>query len=585
MSTAQPTARNLFDPVRMHERAMRDVFYRELLLEGADTPVLKRAGLFVDSLARPVQEHPCWNIRVPTTPVGKLITSLKATTPLARLPVVLLSTGSFSPVHPGHLSMMAAARDSLQAQGHLVLGGYLSPSHDEYVSAKQGGRAALFCEDRISLLEETLAEHPWLGVCPWEARYAPAALNFTDVILRLTEYLTHWLGQPVQVAYVFGSDNAGFLDAFRGQGLAVCVERGELSDEALQFKAQAGSVRGARPNWHWVRPTADTGLSSTRIREGQVHELPPKLASSYAQLRQGRRDGHRLRQHYLVRNDLEHGTSIWSVSSRAQEAFKEGLERELLCALKDTHWDLRWLTLDAQKEVFQAWEQSANGAPVLSLDAAFTACLQLQLSRRFELSGGQVRSTTMVARPGSGDLAEQAQALRALLENAGGAGSRALTVVDDDLATGQTQRFVRSFLESRGLRVGEFRYLNEVLLARAGFSGADIADVVDARDFLLGAKDGGLVVQLPDGSLGRAPYMFPFVNLAFRAKLPSRRLMPFSQAMWRVNRDWFSRHAPGLRVRQADHGTRKLLLDLGFSADQSLMAVCDFYCRQLESCE
>jgi hypothetical protein len=55
--------------------------------------------------------------------------------------VVLLTTGAFSPVHSGHIQMMESARAELEARGYFVAGGYLSPSHDSYVSTKLGEQA------------------------------------------------------------------------------------------------------------------------------------------------------------------------------------------------------------------------------------------------------------------------------------------------------------------------------------------------------------------------------------------------------------------------------------------------------------
>src|SRR5689334_3025389 len=56
-------------------------------------------------------------------------------------PVVLLSTGGFCPVHDGHLAMMEAARAAAEQAGFDVIGGYLSPGHDEYLRMKCGSSA------------------------------------------------------------------------------------------------------------------------------------------------------------------------------------------------------------------------------------------------------------------------------------------------------------------------------------------------------------------------------------------------------------------------------------------------------------
>ena len=60
---------------------------------------------------------------------------------LARAPrgrrCVLLTTGALNPIHRGHVAMFDRARDALEAEYGLdVVGGFLSPSHDTYLSGK-----------------------------------------------------------------------------------------------------------------------------------------------------------------------------------------------------------------------------------------------------------------------------------------------------------------------------------------------------------------------------------------------------------------------------------------------------------------
>jgi hypothetical protein len=50
--------------------------------------------------------------------------------------VVLLTTGSFNPVHSGHVNAMQRARDYLTSLGFYIVGGYISPTHDDYVKPK-----------------------------------------------------------------------------------------------------------------------------------------------------------------------------------------------------------------------------------------------------------------------------------------------------------------------------------------------------------------------------------------------------------------------------------------------------------------
>lgn len=50
--------------------------------------------------------------------------------------VTLITTGSHNPPHPGHLNMLAIAREHLEKQGYTVIKSIISPSHDTYVMNK-----------------------------------------------------------------------------------------------------------------------------------------------------------------------------------------------------------------------------------------------------------------------------------------------------------------------------------------------------------------------------------------------------------------------------------------------------------------
>lgn len=575
--------RDIAEPVELLRRAARDPFYRAMIEAGADAKQLFQAGLFIDSLPVPVQEHGSWNPQLTTTPVGKLLDRVTALQGPAATPgdewVVLLSTGSFSPVHRGHVAMMEAAAQRLVEAGLQVLGGYLSPSHDEYVSTKQSGQAAMHAEDRIALLEEALADHAWLSVCPWEARYAPVALNFTDVLMRLEQYLQVQLskapqfqGQSVRVAYVFGSDNVFFLEAFRGRGLAVCVERGELHDAAAELLAQLSSDQHQAPaRLFWAGSTEHRHASSTRVRGGERALVPAQAQARYLALRREHADARQ--ELYLVRQDLAHGTAGWGASAQAQGEFCKGLEAVLGQALCNTSWRIRWLALEQQQGLCVQLQERAR---VLSLDACVAGNHQLHVSRRFDLCDGQVRSRVMAQRPGTAALLDQVQALPRA--------TASWVVVDDDTSTGQTEAFVRMLLQTNGHVDTQFIYLNELLLAQTEQSKQAIADVVDARDFLLGAKDAGLVVRLPDGRLARAPYMLPFTNLSFRACLPGPEVWKASLALWKLNEAWFAQLPMRLCVSHASPGCQALLQFLGFAPETSLEAVCRQMRAQLDSC-
>lgn len=77
--------------------------------------------------------------------------------------VVLVSTGSFNPPTYMHLRMFELAKDALQAEGYVVLGGYMSPVNDAY--KKKG---LLSAEHRIQMCELACKSSSFVMVDPWE---------------------------------------------------------------------------------------------------------------------------------------------------------------------------------------------------------------------------------------------------------------------------------------------------------------------------------------------------------------------------------------------------------------------------------
>lgn len=71
---------------------------------------------------------------------------------------VLVLPGAFNPVHSEHLRSMELARDYLEQIGAAVVGAFLQPSSDEYVTSKVGPEWAMSLADRITACELAAAE-------------------------------------------------------------------------------------------------------------------------------------------------------------------------------------------------------------------------------------------------------------------------------------------------------------------------------------------------------------------------------------------------------------------------------------------
>ena len=519
--------------------------------------------------------------------------------------IVLLTTGSFSPLHRGHLKMMELARERLEAAGRRVAGGYFSLSHDQYVSTKYAGAAALSVTHRLQICHEALAESDWLSVDPWEAREAPVSLNFSDVYRRLQAYLARHLPEhEFEVHYVFGSDNAGFANAFLSDGFGVCVNRNNPSSAQLTKPLDLPLRKdvSSHPRVIWVEPPEDVaGYSSSQVRTGALEQLPDAARVLYESWQRPRLNGKpgslertggpqknetdsnrspsaqgsrtKLSKRYLLRDDLDWALQDWGLNAYAHDWFVGQLKTLLEQAFgevraPDQAMPMSVEVLSRQKQQSHVSQLRQAGERLISLDAGTCGDVNLRVSRQFRLSDGQIFSRVLEASPGSSPLSQQLKGLSA----------GQYTLVDDDICSGQTINALRARLEP-GVHVARLEALSQWSFADLFGAREPYAfhDIVDARDFVLGARSGGLVVTLPDGALVRVPYLSPYVNLVSRAKLPPSAVPACSFALWKLNLRFFETFAPDMRVDDADEPCQKLLMYLGFKGNTRLSAVCTWH--------
>ena len=576
-------------------KLLRDSFYREMRLAYRRPEAFQEAGFFDDGLDAELDDACYTDPRWLTTPYHKILRRLRQLEDFdpaqltAYPPIVLLSTGGFSPIHNGHIDMMELAKDALVQQGHVVLGGYLSPSHDTYVSTKHKGEARLLDEHRIRLCHEAVALNEWIMVDPWEARYLPCAVNFTDVILRLERYLNHHLCLPVplHIGYVFGGDNAAFARTFLKSGYAVCVERPGYEANVAAIKAEQACVNErilfARPRLEYFN------ISSTSIRSEKMDAMPERASHYYGSLKENvARAGEPLpKRRFIIRDESAWAVAPWCYEREEAQLFeaKAHFLKSLttsLCKLysqallPDRALELRieTPTLDRQKAYAEALQSKTR---TITLDACTSGTYRLEISRLFGLADGQCFSTQVVPRPYFPSITEQVKALP----------PGAYHLIDDDIASGRTMRMVMSVFPP-GITITKVQSLLEQTRAIETLrvdqiDYQDFYDVLDFRDFLFGARSGGIVTLLPNGELARVPYMAPYVTLSTRARLPASQEVVFSLIMWRANERFFASFERPLRIIDSDPATQKLLGYLGFAHTTPILEVVRWHREMLEN--
>ncbi|MBI5516794.1 MAG: NAD(+) synthase [Deltaproteobacteria bacterium] len=561
--------------LRLAWQVLRDPYLAHTSLALGAEDDLKDAGSFDDRATERDLAEPWRDPRWLSTPLHKVLDGLRRAGPRADgtfAPlVVLVSTGAFCPVHRGHLSMLERAREALEARGFAVLGGYLSPSHDLYVNMKCADRNP-GASHRVALCEEAVRGSDWLAVDPWEALYARRALNFTWVLERLERYLALHLPthRRPEVAYVFGGDNAGFARAFEARGRFVCVAR-PGSEERV---ARVRRLPGARdnPRGIFTESARDAPEASSRDLRGgaPTTTMEPRTAARWTAWTAPpgppdrgrvylRNEGPWLLEPWRSGRDPEalavaHRAFVGELLDALREAFRGALALDR-AAVPEVHV----LDLEHQREELA---RRTEGRLTLSLDPCLPGAYNLGISRCFELSTDKDRGFT--ERPGTAALPEQLAALPP-----GG-----YTLVDDDTVSGATLRAVSERLPPGRSVVGVVTLCDAADLEAADFGWTELCD---ARDFLAGSREGGLVVSLPDGALARAPYLLPYVSPTARARVPRSTEVQFSQDLWALNERFYRRVQPALLVRDAHGAFRVLAHYLGFGDDAPLAEVCAWH--------
>lgn len=203
---------------------------------------------------------------------------------------------------------------------------------------------------------------------------------------------------------------------------------------------------------------------------------------------------------------------------------------------------------------------------IVSLDPLMNqGVYEHRVSRGFYLSGR--KDFGQVARPGNESLSTQAQEIAKNLNG------QPISVSEDDIFSGGSVITSLTELLSQGvniqkvipgIQVGKPKKLSEMglsvdpVIEYQTTDGVDIFDKVDLgdpRDYLLGAS--GLVLKLPSGEFGRAPYILPFVSTTARAGIPAEIEKDFALKVLQANYEFFNtahnRVGVPLLLKHMDH--------------------------------
>lgn len=534
---------NKTEEVKIAWKILRDEYYSEVYKKYLDIETVIKAGFFLDKLE--LEDMDFYNLNLLTTPVGKIIENMKNKD--IKNPVVLLTTGGFDPIHEGHIYMMDFAKKILEKNGYDVVGGYLSPSHESYVSTKPYYKINPY--ERLDLCQETIKDSEWLSIDPWESIYVKTYINFTDIIQRLELYLKKHVDSRIQVAYVFGGDNSEFMYCFENKGIGVCVEREGHSDKFSKMKSKCKG----KNNFFINNKSIVSTYSSRNIRRMKGYE--------YNRENYCKDDGD-----YVIRNEGLIPLSNYNKyvnKETLEQAHKEFLEELIYVLQKAFENKLDVKTIDMEMQLEKA-EKNLKDKKTISLDTYYKGTYNIETSRLFDISDLQNKYISLIGRIGHDTIENQIK----VIEDGN------YILVDDDSATGKTIREVMNNLPER-INIEQIYLLASML-------NENIFDIVDLRDFIIGVQNGGLIVRLPNKEVARAPYILPYVSLKTRATISASEEMNISIKLWEMNREFYSKIGGNITLKQTDIGFRRLMNYIGFTDDTFLTQICDWHIKRLK---
>jgi nicotinic acid mononucleotide adenylyltransferase len=207
---------------------------------------------------------------------------------------IIISTGSYDPLHDGHLETVGLAKKHIEDMGNnKVIAGFVSSSHDTYVRRKNPGGVVDYqrVHNNVIFAESSKNNQPvqWIFHDNWETLGINHSLNFTDLICYVSQMVETYVAQDIDIYYVFGSDNAGFAMTFahgrQDLAKAICIGR-----PGYFLSEEIAKLISSDPNLSFIQ--GNNPISSTLVRSRQT---TPVLVDAYT-------------QPLIVKNDIKEST-------------------------------------------------------------------------------------------------------------------------------------------------------------------------------------------------------------------------------------------------------------------------------------
>lgn len=189
-------------------------------------------------------------------------------------PIVLVACGSYSPPTIFHLRMLEDAKDGLRAQGYIVAGGCVSPTHTKY-----GKKSLVDMFHRINMLGVALQDSDWIQVHPWECMQDE--WTRTALVLSMMQDDISKLYPGARVMMLCGADLLESFPAIKDDGTpvwdpgdqqlilgkcgVVCMEREGVDLQQVILKNEI--LHKNKANIITFKPSSQNNISSTLVRK------------------------------------------------------------------------------------------------------------------------------------------------------------------------------------------------------------------------------------------------------------------------------------------------------------------------------
>jgi nicotinic acid mononucleotide adenylyltransferase len=496
----------------------RDPYYPQTYLRYGNK-VMVEAGFFDDQI-------PLTKNGIPVADVAKFLTPKSKINidPSSKKNIVVVLTGAFCPIHKGHVEILEIARKELEERGYHVAGGYVCPDNQTYIVRKYK-KDLLSEKKRVALCEKMVKDSEWIDVSKLGMYGFAKDVNYTEIIYHMQQTFSE-----CSIAYVYGSDNAGFSWLFEDGNVGVCIKRDEDGGKFEKYQEMFENIDNVIFSDTERRYS---NLSSTKIR---------RMSSAPV---------------YLIRDDTKIVTADFMqfASPRKIDLANAIMVKKIARIIKQripSEIKVKTITVEEQTKMFLA--EFPLTTPVISLDLHFRGDYQIGLTRVFEYSGKQESPLCFVSRNTFSSEEDDISMIP----------PGKYILVDDDAASGGTLDYIIEKLLDRDIVVKDIFLMNRVV-------GENFFDVVDMRDFIIGSTESGLTIKRPDG-LFSAPYCFPYVNLTSRAKLDECKNASYE--IWKANLEYYNFLCPGLQLSCLGNGFVDLMVHSGISINATVESVC-----------